>query len=238
MNQPALFTLPTAQPSHPAEYTEALYPTMARMLAGYLYILDPMAGVGGVQHLKTWLRRAYIFGNEIQYKWARQARGMVNGNALHLPFPDDCFDAICNSPVYGNRMADTLIDGYERITYTAKHGSKLHPDNAGAMQWGNKYKVFHLSAWEEARRVLRLEGGFVLNIKDHYRAGERQYVTEWHIITLSQLGFELVEEKQIACPGSRYGANGDLRMPYESVIKFVLRHKPRPAGTGTRLVKE
>jgi hypothetical protein len=55
--------------------------------------------------------------------------------------------------------------------------------------------------------------------------GKRQYVTEWHIARLEALGYKLLEHVRIACPSMGYGQNGKLRVPYESIIKFVLQHK-------------
>jgi hypothetical protein len=122
-------------------------------------------------------------------------------------------------------MADTLQDKWTRISYTDKLGRKLHPDNAGALQWGPKYRKFHTVAWREATRVLQIGSIFILNIKNHIRAGKEQYVTEWHITCLEMLGYKLLEHVHIACPSMEYGQNGKLRVPYESVIKFVLYKK-------------
>lgn len=128
---------------------------------------------------------------------------------------------------YGNRMADshTARDNSRRNTYTHAMGRKLHSENAGAMQWGIRYRVFHVKAWTEARRVLQLGGFFVLNIKDHYRNGKRQYVTDFHRAALKNIGFLEVEHRRVECPGQRFGANGGLRMDYESVILFKLVNK-------------
>ena len=213
-----LFPLPDAQPAHPAQYTEALYPTMARMLAGCMRILDPFGGKGGVFVLERWLPQAEICAVELEPEWAACHPKTEQGNALHLRWSDNYFDAVCTSPTYGNRMADVTPG---RISYAAYLGEKLSPDNSGAMQWGDKYRAFHVAAWTEARRVLAGGGVFVLNIKDHIRNSERQYVTAWHIQTLETLGFRFVEHEQIACPGMRWGANSEARVEYESVIKFI-----------------
>jgi hypothetical protein len=90
------------------------------------------------------------------------------------------------------------------------------------MQWGAEYRMFHVAAWTEARRVLEPGGVFVLNIKDHIRGGVRQHVTDWHIEALEGQGFRWTDHVKIDCPGMRFGRNGNARVDYESVIRFEL----------------
>ena len=232
MNTETLIDLPVANPAHPAKYTDALLLTMAQMLKGRRRILDPFGGTGKVFLLEAWLPDAQIEAVEIEPEWAAINPRTTHGNALALPWPAGYFDAVCTSPTYGNRMADGLRNPanwareYHYITYTQKLNRSLHPDNSGEMQWGDKYRDFHIKAWTEARRVLQPGGAFVLNIKDHIRGGEVQYVTEWHVKTLCGLGFVEREHKRINTPSMRYGRNGDKRVEYESVILFTLEPTP------------
>lgn len=224
-----LIELPAPSPAHPAKYTEVLLPTMARMLRGRKRVLDMFAGTGRIFLIEQFVAGIEAFGLEIEPEWAARHPRTTLGNALYLPWPDNHFDAICTSPTYGNRFGDTTInaaDGrWHRIAYTANLDRKLHPENSGAMQWGDKYKVFHRLAWREARRVLSTGGAFVLNIKNHIRAGKVMRVTEWHIGCLCDLGFALVDHVKIDTPSMRHGANREARVHYESVIHFELVSK-------------
>ena len=221
-----LFELPAALPSHPAKYTDILLPVMAGMLRGRRRILDPFGGTGKVFLLEHWLGAGVeIQAVELEPEFAAVNPRTKVGNALALPWPDGYFDAVNTSPTYGNRMADCLQDNWQRISYTDRLGRKLSPDNSGAMQWGPKYRAFHVAAWTEARRVLQEGGAFVLNIKNHIRAGKVQPVTEWHIEALTALGFRLQRHERVPTPSMRYGVNSDKRVEYESVILFTLEGK-------------
>ena len=220
----ALFDLPAIRVRHPARYSAELLPTLALYLHGCTRILDPFGGVGGIYALAPFLPGCQIEAVEIEPEWAGQDHRITQASALALPWPDETFDAVCTSPCYGNRMADhhEARDASRRNTYRHALGRPLHPDNAGALQWGDAYRAFHLRAWAEARRVLSPGGRFVLNVKDHYRAGVLQPVTDWHVQALTGTGFHLVKRIEIECPGQRCGANGHLRAPVESVILFKL----------------
>ena len=226
MQQAALFGLDllVARPRHPARYSAELLPTLASALAGCTRILDPFGGVGGIFTLAPFLPGCTIEAVEIEPEWAAQHPRTTLGSALALPWPAGYFDAVCTSPCYGNRMADhhEARDASRRNTYRHALGRPLHPDNAGALQWGDAYRAFHLRAWAEARRVLAPGGRFVLNIKDHYRDGVVQPVTAWHTQALTDLGFRQCRRWEIACPGLRRGANGALRVDAETVILFAL----------------
>lgn len=220
-----LFALPPAVPGHPAPYTEALLPVMARYLRGCTRVLDPFGGVGGVFALAHYLPGVRFEAVEIEPEWAEADPRITHGDALALPWPDGTFDGICVSPVYGNRMSDHhgAGDDSRRMTYRHRLGRALHPHNAGRLQWGPKYRAMHLAAWKEARRVLRDGGRFVLNCKDHIRSGQLQEVTGWHVRALGSLGFVEVGRTRVRCPGMRFGSNADLRVEEEWVICMVLR---------------
>lgn len=222
-----LFDLGSATPKHPAQYSWEILPVLERMALPYEKVLDVFAGTG--VRLLSIRPDAYL--NEIEPKWAaasqRQTKRSFVGDAQCLRWAAGEFDAVITSPVYGNRMADhhNAKDGSRRVTYRHCLGEPLQPANAGEMEWGNRYQDFHGVAWLEVRRVLRPGGALILNIKDHIRDHTPQPVTDWHVDWLCSLGFHVVEHVKVETPGMGFGQNGDKRMPYESVIHFVLEGK-------------
>lgn len=199
---------------HPAKFTDCLLPVFERMLFGCDSVLDPFAGTGKI-HLLPF----NTTGLEIEPEWATLSKGTIIGDATQMPFSDGSFDAICTSPTYGNRMADchNAKDGSKRNTYTHKLGRTLSDNNSGKMQWGKSYRDIHRKAWEESHRVLKSEGVFVLNFKNHIRAGKVVDVFSWHISTLLGLGFQIEEVVKIITKGNGFGKNAELRTGFEFV---------------------
>jgi len=213
---------------HPAKFTDVLLPVMANAVIhhsvpgqGFL-ILDPFAGTGKIFEFEKLIPNCVCWANELEPEWAAKHPRSIIGNALKIMFEDNLFDVICTSPCYGNRMADhhEAKDSSRRNTYRHALGRPLSSGSAAGMQWGDEYRSFHASAWKEATRVLRHRGLFVLNISDHIRGGEQQYVSDWHAQTLESLGYRCLDDILVETPRQRFGANGGLRVEYEHVYIF------------------
>ena len=211
---------------HPAKYTDVLLPIFAKELMGKSKVIDIFAGTCKISKIKDLGYEGDIYCNEIEPEWANLGIGKVDNittcDAESLPYKNGYFDAICTSPTYGNRMADShnAKDNSVRNTYTHKIGRKLNEENTGAMQWGEKYRYKHLKIWREAKRILKPGGVLILNISNHIRRGEVVYVSDWHVNTLIDMGFLLEKEIKIETQRNRFGSNSDKRVPYESV--FIL----------------
>jgi SAM-dependent methyltransferase len=207
--------------SHPARFSDGLIPIFVGFLEPGWHVLDPFAGVGGIHDLREFIDVKTV-GVELEPEWVEKHPDNQLGSALDLEFDDECFDAIVTSPTYGNRLADhhEAADPETRRTYRHDLGRALHADNSGSLQWGPKYRDFHLKAWEEVLRVLRPGGRFVLNVKDHIRNGRRQYVSDWHLGTLRDLGCVLVDCDRLAPQHLRFGANAESRVEAELVLVF------------------
>lgn len=210
---------------HPARYSDNLIPKFAEILGVMFHdeavdVLDPFGGTGRIHELDQWGHNTCAV--EIEPEWANLHERTFLGSALDLPWVEPEWDAIVTSPTYGNRLADShnASDADERRSYTHDLGRKLHADNSGAMQWGDRYRQFHVKAWTEALRVLKRNGLFILNIKDHIRNGRRQHVAGWHVTTLCRMGLTLLEHHEMSTKNLAVGANATERLN-EQIYVFV-----------------
>lgn len=224
MTAQQLFEAPT-RVRHPARFTPTILDAIRNLLPPGATVLDPFAGTGRIHELEQWGHETV--GIELEPEWANMHPKTIWGNALHLPFRDESFDAVATSPCYGNRYADhhRAHPGWNGRSYTHDLGRPLHGDNSGSLQWGQRYREFHERAWAEALRVLKPGGVFILNISDHVRGGEIMPVTAWHRDILRGLGLTLEREAKVPTPRMRYGANASARVAAECVMRFSNRHE-------------
>lgn len=223
----------TTTPPHPAKFSPSILAKVksivaeeARFHEGLYRVFDPFAGVGGIHELESINPTVRTLGFELEKEWADAHPFTLHANALHISkyWPEgNVFDAIVTSPCYGNRMADhhDARDDSIRNTYRHKLGRPLSLDSSAGLQWGDEYRSFHADVWYQCVDVLRSNGIFVLNCKDHIRKSEIQHVTDWHIQTLESLGLIIERSHWIDAPGNRMGQNGEKRIDHETIT--VLR---------------
>ena len=214
-------------PPHPAKFTAKHLNSIIEILGDNptLLILDPFAGIGTIHDLPY-----MTTGIEIEPEWAYQREGTAVGSALRTGYDEKYFDAVVTSPCFGNRMADhhDAKDDSKRHTYRHYLGRELTKGSAAGMQWGEDYKHFHTEAWLEAKKILKVGGHLIINIKDHIRNGQIQHVTQWHAETCRTMGFKQQDTRIIPVSGLTHGENAEHRIPHESLLVF---HKPERLTT-------
>lgn len=205
---------------HPAKFGQRHIHAIVDVLGNNseLNVLDPFAGVGTIHRLPYFTR-----GVELEPEWANQHPLTVVGDALNTGFDNGSFDAVVTSPCFGNRMADNFEAKDDSVRHTYRHylGRPPSDGSSAVMQWGDEYRNFHKKAWVEAKRVLVPNGKLIINMKDHIRAKKIQRVTQWHIETCREIGFELTNRIQIPLTGLTHGENYEKRLPHESLLVFL-----------------
>lgn len=219
---------------HPAKFSDPVLDRIGDHLYQYGWpkrMLDPFAGTGKVHHLAAEPNydlplRSFTVGVEIEADWANLHPCNLIADALALPFPDDTFDGMVTSPVYGNRFSDhhNARDGSVRRSYTHDIGHQLHPHNSGTLPWGPLYREFHDAAWTECLRVLEPEALIVVNVSNHIRRGVEQPVTEWHHNWFLDHECEVVDFDCVSTTRLRHGANREARARCENI--FTVRYQP------------
>ena len=208
--------------SHPAVFSDPIIEVVADQLPEEGVVLDPFAGTGRIHETATDERET--IGVEIEPEWADLHDNTQQGNVLDLfgttTIKPESVDAIATSPTYGNRFADSheASDADARRSYTHDIGHELHPDNSGRMQWGDRYREFHLKAYKQSVAALKPGGHFVLNISDHVRNGQLQGVPLWHVGVLMQMGLQWVGCQVVTTQRLKQGANSDARASGEYVV--------------------
>lgn len=222
---------------HPAPFSAPILGLLAELIPDDSMVLDPFAGIGRIHQLDdpdgSGVR---TFGVEIEPEWAALDPRTIRGDATALPEHWSArFDAVVTSPCYGNRFADshTACDGSTRRSYThdlraftGDPARKLDPNNAGAMHWGEKYRLLHFLAWREAFRVLKPGGLLILNVSDHQRKKAMQGVPAWHRDELGRIGFDYLTTYEVTTRRQKRGANRE-RAEYEEV---QVHRKPLSSG--------
>jgi tRNA G10 N-methylase Trm11 len=212
---------------HPAPYSPAVLTEIQAILDLRIgrggNVLDPFGGIGGIHDLIGYDTLAW----EIEKEWATISltRGKTIWRDARIPVEPkvhSALDAIVTSPTYGNRMADhhDAKDGSYRRTYRHLLGRPLTEGNSGGMQWGEEYRQLHREVYAAVTPLVREGGLFILNIKDHIRAGKHQLVGYFHAAALVSLGWRYRSMTEIPTKGFRFGQNHNLRLP-ERLYTFV-----------------
>jgi hypothetical protein len=208
---------------HPATFSNQFIDIFYDEIKDCYNILDPFAGTGKIGMVKNIGYTGKITCNDLEPEYKINC-GYSIDKWLHIDASllTGCFDAIVTSPTYGNRMADShnAKDKSKRVTYTHKLGRKLHPENTGAMQWGDRYKLKHIECYNNFYKILEKNGKLIINISDHIRKGVVIDVSGWHLENICSIGFQLIKKYEIPVKRMRFGANNELRVSNEYIYVF------------------
>lgn len=154
---------------------------------------------------------------------------------------------IVTSPCYGNRLADRylgakctfcagttlngcaacdgtgydLADRKRRFGYAMSLGHPVSVGSAASLQWGEYYREFHQVWLSRIAQILPVgTRRLILNMSDHPRMNQRQYVCQWWIEAAGRHGFALVEAHSVDAMRIGYGANKDSKIESEMVLVF------------------
>ena len=217
---------------HPATYTKNIIKLMSDIAKelGATDILDIFGGVGKIGRIKDYGFKGNVRTNELQPKWGGKDTIKENqknkvdsttiGDSRKLDVPDESVGAIFTSPTYGNRMGTTSPSKTDH--YQAFAGGKLEKGNTGGMVWGPEYERLHKEIYNEAFRVVKPGGFFVLNMKDmpvgakdlknrwipkqgsevevlrNEKLGKDvMRATDWHVKTLEDAGFKVIDKYEV-----------------------------------------
>jgi hypothetical protein len=111
--------------------------------------------------------------------------------------------------------------GRGRYSYAISLGRKVSAGSSAGLQWGPKYRAFHHRWLKTLTDVI--EPGprrLILNVSDHYRARQRQYVCSWWLRAAHEWGFRLVEAWPAETVRMAHGRNAEKRAEREMVFVF------------------
>lgn len=158
-------------------------------------VLDPMAGVGSLLIAAALGRRVLLFELEAPYAAAARRNAaardvplfVARANAMALPLPNHCIDAVVTSPPYGDlatrkRSQEASTTRRASIPDWARrrHDASFHVDTYGKswMQLGNltypRYLMATLQVYAECARVLKDGGKLVTITADCWRQNRRR----------------------------------------------------------------
>jgi len=214
--------------SHPAKFSpQVLVCIKPLILEIGLPVHDPFAGTGErLGALCDELGVVYT-GSEIEPEYIKDDRvvGADSTRITSYPFHDHM---IVTSPVYPNGMTDHFHaqDDSKRHTYRQGLAAILGYDrplklnNMG--RYGNRYRrslaseLTHFGIAEDC--VEHWPTHAIVNVKNVVASSYTvDVIGKWKDL-LAKEGFRVSAEIEIATPGQRHGANGDLRADHEAVI--------------------
>jgi hypothetical protein len=213
---------------HPARWSHEILEVIAPIIAGLnLPVHDPFAGTG--QRLGELCDRLGLTftGTEIEPEFIVDARVIAGDSTDPATYPTREHVAV-TSPVYPNGMADHFKanDTSKRHTYRQAlaenlgYDRPLHPNNmgryAGRFRRGLASEAKHFAIAESC--IPHWPTRVIVNVKDVVTTKGTIPVVEMWRELLAAHGYVAIQQIDVATPGQRNGANGQVRADTEAVL--------------------
>lgn len=215
---------------HPAPYTDSLIDAFRTLLPERversLVVHDPFGGEG-VRLGRLCDDLGYTFSATDLEPWLDADPRVMQGDSTDpTTYPDVPF-VVVTSPTYNNGVNDHFApkDDSRRLTYRVRLGRPLQPNNTG--RWsGRGSRKGEVEYWRITRECVKHWPDLCfVNVKDSTRSswegGIYPLVALWRDL-LVEYGYE-VEQVDVACPGWRFGTNGQDRSDTEAIL-IAVRH--------------
>jgi hypothetical protein len=213
----------TTAGKHPAPFTDSIIDALANIIPhhapDHALIHDPFAGEG-LKLAALCERLGYMFSGTDLESWPdRDRRVHVGDSTDPSTYPLGDWWAVVTSPTYNNGVNDHFEpkDTSRRLTYRSRLGRALHPNNTG--RWsGRSSKKGEAEYWRITNDVIKhWPDTVIVNVKDSIREGSVYPLVQMWTNTLIA-HYYVVEQRDVECPGWRYGANGQERIDIESIL--------------------
>lgn len=210
---------------HPATFSRDVVEAMMRWMPQKpIDILDPLAGIGkGPEAFNIPSRGWRAMGIEMEEEWASQSVLVTQGDGIDFMTDNPGrFDVVATSPPFHNRMADNFTpspsDKSRRNTYRHALGRELTDGNGASLQWTDRNtKTWVYRLLRSCYIALKEDGLLLLEMKDHIRGGERQYVTDYYLRSAMHCGMGFLSAETIMGKGLP-GANSKSKIPYSTLL--------------------
>lgn len=155
-----------------------------------------------------------------------EGRGKIVDGDGELPALVEC--KVCKG--YGLSRRNTYTHRLQAALRDPDH--KLHPDNAGTLLWGRRYRQFHEAAYLEALRCIRPGGFAIVNISNFLETSGKvtveHKVSEWTMNAWLRLQVRLTSSTPVPTQRNKQGANRDTRAEHEHVMVFRVPEDYQP----------
>lgn len=206
----------------PAPFTQSIIRQLWQDIPRYVpqghIIHDPFAGDGTRLGALCDLL-GYPFSAVDLERWRDADQRVRFGNSIRPEtYPQRPF-AVVTSPTYNNGINDHFKpqDASRRKTYRVAAGHPLHEQNTG--RWSGRHsKQGEQMYWQITREVVKnWPAVAMVNVKNSIRHGAVYPLVEMWTELLKD-PYDVIEQREVPCPGWRVGTNHAARIDTEAIL--------------------